>query len=85
MNSATINWFCCVVTSEEDFHALGDNYLTDHLSTISLEKLKRATAADPLFKAVTARPEEFRGKFKIIDLMVSSSPHQCLLSGGLFF
>jgi hypothetical protein len=67
MSAATIHWFCSAVTAEEDFYALEDDYRTDHLSDVSLEKLKQATAADPLFQAVTARSEEFRGKFRIMN------------------
>mmetsp|Transcript_30684 Transcript_30684/g.76317 ORF Transcript_30684/g.76317 Transcript_30684/m.76317 type:complete len:187 (-) Transcript_30684:133-693(-) len=52
---------------EEGLSALEDDYLADHLSAISLDKLKQATAADPLFKAVQLKLESFTQKFVISD------------------
>ena len=93
--SPTLNVLPCHYRWEtlapSDLEANTEDRLTAHV----LSRVREATACDPLFKAIVARPHEFRGRFKVRNGLICSTlqtgfalyiPDSCpLLRKQIFF
>ena len=55
------------LTVAHGFFRYDDDFLNDHITEASLDSLRQATAADPLFKSVSAKAKDYRGRFRIED------------------
>ena len=70
----SLAWLSEACEAPDDFHlisdgfaAIDDDFLSEHVSPASLQRLKLASAGDPLFQAVLKNPRDFKGKFRLQD------------------